>query len=71
MVPPPLKYKDLMCFRYVTLTVSAAILVANFGTSIITPGLQIIAADFQVSIDVGILSVSLYLIGFGSCPLSG
>jgi len=60
-----------MCFRYVTLTVSAAILVANFGTSIITPGLQIIAADFQVSIDVGILSVSLYLIGFGSCPLSG
>ena len=63
------KYITNLFHRYVTLTVSAAILVANFGTSIITPGLRIIATDFQVSIEVGILSVSLYLIGFGTCPL--
>jgi MFS family permease len=49
----------------VTLTVSLAILVSNFGTSIISPGLQIIAQDFGVSIEVGILAISLYLIGFG------
>lgn len=68
--PPQNTNKELICFhRYVTLTVSAAILVANFGTSIITPGLRIIATDFQVSIEVGILSVSLYLIGFGTSHL--
>lgn len=58
---------SLIC-RYVTLTVSLAILVANFGTSIISPGLPDIAADFGVGIEVGILSISLYLIGFGMYP---
>ena len=52
--------------RYVTLTVSVAILAANFGTSIISPGLQNIAREFGVSIEVGILAISLYLIGFGN-----
>ena len=52
--------------RYITLTVSLAILVANFGTSIVSPALQDIATDFGVNIEVGILSISLYLIGFGA-----
>jgi len=56
---------DILTARYVTLTVSLAILVANFGTSIISPGLQNIAQDFGVSLEVGILAISLYLIGFG------
>ena len=51
--------------RYVTLTVSLAILVANFGTSILSPGLPEIAEQFGVGLEVGILSVSLYLLGFG------
>ena len=46
------------------MTVSLAILAANFGTSIISPGLQDIAQDFGVSIEVAILALSLYLIGF-------
>jgi hypothetical protein len=55
----------ILTCRYVTLTVSLAILVANFGTSIVSPGLQDIATDFGVNIEVGILGISLYLIGFG------
>jgi hypothetical protein len=50
------------------LTVSLAILVANFGTSIVTPGLSSIAQEFNVSLEVGVLAVSLYLIGFGMIP---
>jgi hypothetical protein len=45
--------------------VSLAILVSNFGTTIVSPGLQDIAMDFGVSMEVGILGISLYLIGFG------
>ena len=44
---------------------SLAILVANLGTSIVSPGLQSIAEQFHVGIEVGILGISLYLIGFG------
>jgi hypothetical protein len=51
--------------RYVTLSVSLAILVANFGTSIITPAVPIIAEEFGVGFEVGVLSISLFLIGFG------
>ena len=57
----------LITFRYVTLTVSVAILVANFGTSIVSPGLQSIAKQYGVSLEVGILAISLYLVGFGMC----
>ena len=67
------KQRQMSCsnaiFRQVTLTVSLAILVANFGTSIVTPGLDIIAEEFGVSIEVGILGISLYLIGFGMSSL--
>jgi hypothetical protein len=42
-----------------------AILVSNFGTTIVSPGLQDIASDFGVGTEVGILGISLYLIGFG------
>ena len=52
-----------------TLTVSLAILVANFGTSIVSPGLSIMAEEFNVSVEVGILAISLYLIGFAAGPL--
>ena len=38
---------------------------ANFGTSIVSPGVVIIAEEFGVSFEVGILGISLYLIGFG------
>jgi len=54
--------------RHATLSVSLAILCANFGTSIVTPGVVIIAEDFGVSFEVGILGISLYLIGFGTYP---
>jgi hypothetical protein len=54
--------------RYATLTVSLAILVANFGTSIVSPGLEDIAEVFGVSLEVGILGISVYLIGFGRHP---
>jgi MFS family permease len=53
----------------VTLTVSLAILVVNFGTSIVSPGLSIIAEEFNVSVEVSILAISLYLIGFAAGPL--
>jgi hypothetical protein len=46
--------------------VSLAILVANFGTSIVSPGLEQIAQQFGVGLEVGILGISLYLIGFGN-----
>lgn len=52
--------------RQVTLTVSMAILVSNFGTTILSPGLQDIASDFGVGAEVGILGISLYLVGFGT-----
>jgi hypothetical protein len=45
--------------------VSLAILVSNFGTTILSPGLVDIAKEFGVSMEVGILGISLYLIGFG------
>jgi hypothetical protein len=54
-----------LTLRYATLTVSVAILVANFGTSVVSPGLLEIAEEFGVSMEVGILAISLYLIGFG------
>jgi hypothetical protein len=47
------------------LTVALAILVANLGTSIVSPGLPDIAAQFGVGLEVGILNVSVYLLGFG------
>ena len=59
------KFEVMLICRYVTLTVSLAILVANFGTSVVSPGLQDIATDFGINIEVGILGISLYLIGFG------
>jgi MFS family permease len=49
--------------------VSLAILVANFGTSIVSRGLSIMAEEFNVSVEVGILAISLYLIGFAAGPL--
>jgi len=48
------------------LTVSAAILAANLGTSIVSPAITTIANDFNVSMGVSVLSISLYLIGFGN-----
>lgn len=60
-----LAFLGFLTCRYATLTVSLAILVANFGTSIVTPGLQEIAKEFGVSLEVGVLGISLYLIGFG------
>jgi hypothetical protein len=63
MVGPILRI--VLTCRYVTLTVSAAILVANFGTSIVSPGLEDIAEVFGVGLEVGILGISMYLIGFG------
>jgi MFS family permease len=49
--------------------VSLGILIGNFGTSIVSPGVRNIADEFDVNVEVGISAISLYLMGFAAGPL--
>ncbi|KAK5633640.1 hypothetical protein RRF57_009354 [Xylaria bambusicola] len=55
---------------YVTMVVAATCFVVAFASSVVTPDIDGVAEEFQVSEEVALLSITLFVVGFGIGPLA-
>ncbi|KAK9465930.1 major facilitator superfamily domain-containing protein [Lipomyces arxii] len=55
---------------YITMTVAALCFAVAFGSAVVTGDLEAVAEYFDVSLEVAILTVTLFVIGFGVGPMA-
>ncbi|KAI1127890.1 major facilitator superfamily domain-containing protein [Nemania abortiva] len=54
---------------YITMVVAATCFVVAFASSVITPDIEGVADEFHTSQEVALLSITLFVVGFGVGPL--
>ncbi|KAI3335786.1 major facilitator superfamily domain-containing protein [Ustulina deusta] len=55
---------------YITMVVATTCFVVAFASSIVTPDIEGVADEFGVSYEVALLSITLFVVGFGVGPLA-
>ncbi|KAJ3578214.1 hypothetical protein NPX13_g2354 [Xylaria arbuscula] len=55
---------------YVTMVVALTCFVVAFASSVVTPDIEGVAEEFNVSEEVALLSITLFVVGFGIGPLA-
>ncbi|KAK9311642.1 major facilitator superfamily domain-containing protein [Lipomyces starkeyi] len=55
---------------YCTMSVASICFAVSFGSAVVTGDLQAVADNFNVSLEVSILTVTLFVVGFGVGPLA-
>ncbi|KAI0513247.1 major facilitator superfamily domain-containing protein [Xylaria bambusicola] len=55
---------------YITMVVAATCFVVAFASSVVTPDIGGVAEEFEVSEEVALLSITLFVVGFGIGPLA-
>lgn len=54
---------------YITMVVALTCFVVAFASSVVTPDIEGVAEEFNVSSEVALLSITLFVVGFGLGPL--
>jgi hypothetical protein len=52
-------------FRWCTMTVAVTCFVVAFNSAVVTADIEGVAKEFHVSVEVALLSITLFVIGFG------
>ncbi|TGJ79055.1 hypothetical protein E0Z10_g9718 [Xylaria hypoxylon] len=55
---------------YITMVVAITCFVVAFASSVVTPDIEGVAEEFNVSNEVALLSITLFVVGFGVGPLA-
>ena len=52
-------------FRWCTMTVAVTCFVVAFNSAVVTADIEGVAKEFHVSVEVALLSITLFVVGFG------